>query len=125
MNYRVDPSDNFSNLNWGRGTSDGESCNKIINKLCADLVRMTAELSDKKVWLRATQFNLNLDRKLSMVLQIDSPLSIDWWLHEALVQKSNVFSHYNKMQFPNELPNGYNEPHIGIQYGRCREIEDI
>ena len=56
-------------------------------------MRMTVELSHKKVWLRARQlFNLNFDRKLNKVFGIESSLSIDWWLRENVVKKWNFFS---------------------------------
>ena len=92
------------------------------------IVRMIAELlSHKKLWLRASQFNLNLDRKMNKVLGIKAPLFIDWWLHESLAENEcNLFSYYtNKLHFPSFLPKDYDEPIIGIGYGRYKEMEQI
>ena len=126
INYPIDPSNIYSDLHRGRGTSDGECCNKIsTSKLCPDIVKMTTELSHKKVWLRAMQFNLDLDRKLNKVLGIKSPLSIDWWLHDSLVEKCNLFSHCTKLHFPSFLSKDYNDPIIGIGYERYNEMEQI
>ena len=125
MNCRVNPEDPFSNLNCGRGTSDGKGCNRIINCLCTDVTRMSAELSHKKLWLRVTDFNLKLDKRLRKVLKIEKPLTLDWCLHEGLHKRNKSFSLCNTMNFPPELPTGCEEPIIGLGYGRFLEQERV
>ena len=96
------------------GESMVESINKLINKLVQDIVWISAELSDMWSWLRMTNINLNKDKLLRKVMNIEQPRTIHWYLHEALLKRHHNLESYNKMIFP-DLEEGYNEPYIGIQ----------
>ena len=87
---------------------------------------MSAELSHKKLWLRVTDFNMKLDKRLRKVLKIETPLTLDWCLHdEGLSKRNKSFSLHKTMNFPPQLPEGYDEPIIGLGCGRFLEQERV
>ena len=74
-----------------------------------------------------TNINLNKDKLLrrKVMNNIEQPRTIHWYLlHEALLKHYHNLESYNKMIFPN-LEKGYDEPYIGIQYGRYLEWQNI
>ena len=77
-----------------------------------------------RTWLRIKKINLNKDRLLRKFLNIEQPRIIHWYLQEALLKRHHNLESYNKMIFPN-VEKGYDEPYIGIQYGRYLEWQNI
>jgi hypothetical protein len=120
MNVSIHPSEPFSKQLRIRGTSVGESCNKLINRICTDIRRMSASLAHKKLMLRMARYNLAKDRILSEPLGIKKPRTFDWYVHEtirlAIVEKGYKMPDYEDTIFPVKIPEGYDEP-IGTEYG--------
>jgi hypothetical protein len=124
INIPLDPTDECSDLIRLRGTSQGESVNRLINKLTSEIGRQTAETADKRLWLRITRYNLEKDRILQKVLGLKKVRSMEWYLHQAVLAKHPNLSIYKGMEFPAEVPDNYDEP-IGIQYGRYKNWRDV
>ena len=124
VNVAVDSDDPHSDYLRLRSTSQGESCHKEINNLVADVSIQSAELADKRLWLRLTRHNLEKDATLHKVLGIQKPKTMDWHIHEGLRQQHPALSIYKDYKFPPQIPEDYWEP-IGIEYGRCKDWEAI
>ncbi len=94
--------------------------------MASDIGSQSALRGHMRLWLRITRFNLDKDAKFAKLLGIQCPRTMEWFVHEALLQQHpSVFGeHFGKMQFPPELPNDYFEP-MGIDYGRFKEWENI
>ena len=86
MHVTLDPDDPYSSMFCLRDESMVESINKLINKLVQDIVWMSAELSDMQTWLRMTNINLNKNKLLCIVMNIEQLRTINWYLHEALLK---------------------------------------
>jgi hypothetical protein len=76
MNIPVDPDDPESEKIRLRGTSGGESNNKVVNRLVENIGQQGPELAYMKFLLRAHRWNIDIDRRLSKVLKIEEPRSI-------------------------------------------------
>ena len=120
INVALDPSDPYSDFIRLRGTSQGESTNRLTNQLVAELTMQSAELADKRLWLRMTRFNLAKDASLQKILGLQKVRSMDWFLQQELLKLHPGLSLYHGQSFPPELPNDYYEP-IGIEYGRQKD----
>ncbi|CAB9503952.1 hypothetical protein SEMRO_181_G079040.1 [Seminavis robusta] len=120
MNIKVDPNDDYSNYIRKRGTSQGESTNRLVNQLVAELSIQTPELGHKKLYLRFTRLNLDKDKVLQKLLGIAKVRTMDWYIQHALLEQHPYLTYYQGMDFPPELPPDYYEP-IGIEYGRCKD----
>ena len=116
--------DEYPDLFCLRGESMVESVNKIVNKLVYEITRMSAELAHTKTWLRMTNINLKKDAVLQHHLKIECPRTINWFLREALINKHPHLKSNNKTIFPS-IKKGYDEPYIGIGYGRVQSDERI
>ena len=116
--------DEYPDLFCLRGESMVESVNKIVNKLVYEITRMSAELAHTKTWLRMTNINLKKDAVLQHHLKIECPRTIDWFLQEALINKHPHLKSNNKTIFPS-IKKGYDEPYIGIGYGKLKSDERI
>ena len=119
VNVALDP-DNEHSLYWrDRGTSQGESCHRLINSMVAMIGRQSAELSDAKLWLRIIKYNLDKDEKLHKVQDPGKRRQWYWFLKEALHLKCPWMKCYDEYNFPPPLPEGCQEP-IGILYQRYK-----
>ena len=70
MNVALDPDAEYSDYIRLRGTSQGESTNKLINRMTKEVGRQSADTADKRLWLWVTRFNLAKDEVLKKVLGI-------------------------------------------------------
>jgi hypothetical protein len=123
INVALDPEVEFPDYIRLRGTSQGESTNRLINKLTNDIGQQTAETADKRLWLRVTRYNLEKDRVMQKVLGLKKIRSMEWYLHQAVLQQHPKISAYANLQFPDDIPEDYEEP-IGIEYGRWKKWND-
>jgi hypothetical protein len=119
VNVALDPDAEYPDYVRIRGTSQGESSNRLINVLTNEIGRQTAETADKQLWLRVTRYNLRKDKTMQKVLGLKKIRSMEWFLHQALLSEHPNLSIYNDQEFPAE-PADYFEP-IGVQYGRHKE----
>jgi hypothetical protein len=126
MSVKIDPDDEYSDYLRLASTSQRKAGNKQINRLTRDIGHQTAVRGHMRLWLRITRYNLNKDAKFAKLLGITTPRTMDWYMHETLLQKHpDVFgSSFGQMKFPPELPDDYFEP-MGIDYGRYKEWEQI
>ena len=69
-----------------------------------------------------TSINLNKDEVYKNILGVEQPQTMDWYLHEGLVQRKQNLSLYNTMVFPIIEP-GYKEPFVGTDYGKYVELD--
>jgi hypothetical protein len=126
MAHKINPEDEYSDLVRFASTSQGEATNKQINRLTKDIGQQGAERGNKRLWLRVTRYNLDKDARLAKLLGLQKPRSLEWYLHEALLQKHpcTFGDLFGGMLFPPQLPEGYFEP-MGIDYGRYKEWDNI
>ncbi len=101
-----------------------QSFNHQVNNLVKEITRMTATLAHKKLWLRVTRYNLDKDRKLAKLLGIQNPRTLEWFLHEALIERHPGLSLFKDMEFPPDIE-GYDEPIIGKDYLDYSDWEKI
>ena len=128
MNVPIDPNDPGSVKVRLRGTSGGESNNKVINRLMHNIGRQGPKLGYMKFMLRAHRWNIDIDRRLKLVLSIKEPRTLEWYLHKAL---QSYCASYGRMVYPPEftLSDEFNvdkgwEP-IGIYYGRYSRWQEV
>ncbi len=88
MSICINPEDEYSDLIRIASTSQGESANKEINRLGADIARQGAERAHERIWLRVHRFNIDKDGRLQKVLKIEEPRTLRWYLHEALFEEN-------------------------------------
>jgi len=124
VNVALQPEAPYPDYIRMRGTSQGESSNRLINKLTNHIGRQTAVTADMRFWLMASNYNLNKDWKLREVLGLKQERTMEWYLHEAMLKQHQKLSAYNKIVFPPELPDDYDEP-LGIEYGRYKKWSEI
>ena len=124
MHVALDPDDPYSNLFCLRGESMVENINKLINKLVQDIFWMSAELSDMQTMLRMTNINLNKEKLLGKVMNIEQPRTIHLYLHEDLLKRHHNLESCNKMIFSN-LEKGYYKLYIGMHYGWYLEWKNV
>jgi len=126
MAQRIDPDDDLSDLVRFASTSQGESANKQVNKMVHDVGQQSAIRAQQRLLLRVTRYNLDKDKRLAKVLKIKKPRKLEWYLHQALLNKhpSTFSGLFGGMSFPPELPDDYFEP-TGIDYGRYKEWERV
>jgi hypothetical protein len=81
-----------------------------------------------KFMLRAHRWNIDIDRRLKLILSIEEPRTLEWYLHKAL---QHYCASYGKMVYPLELTlsDEFNvdkgwEP-IGIYYGRYSRWQEV
>ena len=128
MNVPIDPNDPESVKVRLRGTSGGESNNKVINRLMRNIGRQGPKLGYMKFMLRAHRWNIDIDRRFKLVLSIKEPRTLEWYLHKAL--RSYCASH-GRMVYPPEftLSDEFNvdkgwEP-IGTYHGRYSRWQEV
>jgi hypothetical protein len=124
MNVALDPNEEFPDYIRLRGTSQGESSNRLINKLTNEITHQTAETADKRLWLRVTRYNLEKDKALQKLLGLKKVRTMEWYLHQAVFTEHPKLSVYEGLEFPAEVPGDYFEP-IGIEYGRYKDWQDL
>ena len=124
INVAMDPTQDYPDYIRLRGTSQGESSNRLINKLTNEISHQTAETADKRLWLRVTRYNLEKDKTLQKLLGLRQVRTLEWYLHHAVFTKHPKLSVYDGLEFPGELPDDYFEP-IGIEYGRFKDRENL
>ena len=115
VNVALDPNDKHTKYWRDRGTSQGESCHRLINLLVAVVGRQSTDLADAKLWIKISEYNLDKDEKLSKVENSGKQRTFYWFLKEALQKKSPWMNCFEGYKFPPELPDEYNEP-IGKLY---------
>ena len=71
-----------------------------------------------------TSINLNKDEVYKNILGIEQPRTMDWYLHEGLVQRKQNLSLYNTIVFP-IIETGHKEPFVGTDYGKYVELDCI
>jgi hypothetical protein len=123
INVRLDDT-SYPDYMRGRGTSQGESTNRLFNLLVSDLATQSADLGDKRLWIRITRYNLAKDEKLKNVLGIAKPRTLDWYVHEAALRRYPALSVYQDYVFPPRLADDDFEP-IGMLYGRHKDMERV
>jgi hypothetical protein len=92
-----------------RGTSGGESFNKVANRLVEDVCRQGADRGNQRLWMRVTHHNLQKDEKHADVLGIKKTRTFHWCLHAALLELNPNLLMHKDMDFPKPLPTGYKE----------------
>ena len=63
-------------------------------------------------------------RYLELHLKIECPRTIEWYLHEALINKHPHLKSNNKSIFP-DIKEGYDETYIGTGYNKVKSDEKI
>lgn len=106
-----------------RGTSSGESSNKVVNRLVKDISRQGALRAHRRLFLRVHRFNLDKDKTLGFVTKkkVRQP---EWYLHEALLKRHAPLSEFQGVEYPPENEDGYDEP-VGLLFARTKHEDTI
>ena len=122
MNIPLDPDDPHTIYLRNRGTSAGENCHKLVNKMLNAVGSMSAKLAHCKVMLFVYRWNIDKDNLVHKPVGKGPMMDCDWCLKEIISKTCTRMKSFQGFHFPPELPPKYFEP-VGIHYQRYKESE--